>query len=102
MSDWRKLGCAALSGAVLAFPLGLIVGGRQADPERGSVATRTDDGRKADALNVYSPNLLKDPYFLRRQRDVVEALEVECRNLGTHCAEAEQARRWMDERDRPD
>jgi hypothetical protein len=30
---------------------------------------------------------------------VVEALEVECRNFRTHCAEAEQARRWMDDRD---
>ena len=96
-SDWQKLGCAALSGAVLVFPVGLIVGGRQS-AERGSVATKMDDGRKADARNVYSPNILKDPYVLRRQREVVEALEVECRNFGTHCAEAEQARRWIDER----
>lgn len=98
VSDWRKLGCAALVGAVLAFPAGLIVGGRQAAPERGSVATRMDSGRKADARNAYSPNISTDPYVLRRQREVVEALETECRNVGTHCAEAEQARRWIDDR----
>ena len=102
MSDWRKLGCAALSGAVLAFPVGLIVGGRQAAPERGSVATKIDDGRKTNFRKVYSPVILKDPYVLRQQRKVVEALEVECRHFGTHCAEAEQARRWRDELDTPD
>jgi hypothetical protein len=56
-----------------------------------------DDGGKADARNVYSPIILKDPYVLRRHREVAEALEAECRNFRTHCAEAEQARRWIDE-----
>jgi hypothetical protein len=100
--DWRKLGCAALTGAVLAFPAGLIVAGRQAAPETGSVATRTGDGRKAAGRNVYSPNLIKDPYVLRQQREVVEALERECRNFRTHCVEAEQARRWSDQLDASD
>ena len=98
-NDWRKLGCAALGGAVLAFPGGLLVRERQAAPERGSVATKMDDGRNADVPNVYSPNISKDPHVLRQQREVVEALEMECRNFHTHCAEAEQARRWIDELD---
>jgi hypothetical protein len=61
-----------------------------------------DDGSKADFRKVYSPAILKDPYVLRQQQKVVEALEVECRHFGTHCAEAEQARRWRDELDRSD
>ena len=101
-TDWRKLGCAALIGAGLALPVGLIVGGRQAAPERGSAAARMEDGRTADARNVYSPNISEDPYVLRRQRELVEALEMECRNLDTHCAEAQQARRWSDALDTSD
>ena len=101
-SDWRKLGCAALSGAVLAFPVGLIVGERQAAPESGSVATKMDDGSEGNFRKVYSPNIFKDPYVLRQQRKVVESLEVECRHFGTHCAEAGQARRWRDELDTSD
>ena len=102
VSDWRKFGWAALGGAILAFPIGLVVGGRQAAPESGSLATRIDDGRRANFRKVYSPTILKDPYVLSQQRKVVDALEVECRHFGTHCAEAEQARRWRDARDTPD
>jgi len=61
-----------------------------------------DDGRKADFRKVYSPKIIKDPYVLRQQRKVVEALEVECRHFGTHCAEAEQARRRINELDTSD
>ena len=56
-----------------------------------------DDGTEADARNPYSPIIFEDPYVLRRHREVVEALEAECRSFGSHCAEAEQARRWIDE-----
>jgi hypothetical protein len=56
-----------------------------------------DDGRNANFRKVHSPVILNDPYVVRQQRKVVEALEVECRHFGTHCAEAEQARRWRDD-----
>ena len=97
--DWRGYGCAAAAGALVAFPLGLMVAGREA-PERPPAAARTSgpERGKAGFRNVYSPNLSEDPYVLSEQRRVVEALEAECRNQRTHCAEAEQARRWITER----
>jgi hypothetical protein len=52
---------------------------------------------KADARNVYSPIVVKDPYVLDRQRRVVDALEAQCRDTGDHCPEAKAARRWLNE-----
>ena len=54
---------------------------------------------KPVARNPYSPSISKDPYVLDRQRRVVEALEAQCRNQRERCAEAEQARLWMDQQD---
>jgi hypothetical protein len=46
---------------------------------------------------VYSPKVLTDPYFLDRQRANVAVLEQHCRQTGELCAEARQARRWLEE-----
>jgi hypothetical protein len=95
--DWGRLGGAALIGALIAFPAGLMVGRREAAPEKISVATmiNRDNGTEAKSRNIYSPHIIDDPYVLGEQRRVGEALEAECRDSGKHCAEAEQARRWL-------
>jgi hypothetical protein len=107
-SDRRWLGCAALVGALIAFPAGLIVGGREAGPQKipGVSESNRDAGAQVKARNVYSnvysPNITKDPYVLSEQRRVVEALEAECRHSGNHCAEAREARRWLRQQADPD
>jgi hypothetical protein len=93
------IGCAAALGAVVAFPAGLMFAGRNAPPSRDGSAARADApaAKKAEARNFYSPNVSSDPYVLDQQRRVLEALELECRHYGKHCAEAGQARRRIEE-----
>jgi hypothetical protein len=97
--NWRDIGCAALIGAALAFPAGIMVAGR--DPPRrqegGPAGPGAAGAGKAEARDVYSPRILNDPFVLDQQRRVVEALELECRLSGKHCAEAGQARRRIEE-----
>jgi hypothetical protein len=98
--DWRGIGCGALVAAAIAFPLGLFVGGGNgpAREQAGhSAAPPPLRGRAPAARNVYSPRVASDPYVVEEQRRVVEALEVSCRQSGQHCAEAEQARRRIEE-----
>jgi hypothetical protein len=97
--DWRMIGCAAAIGAVVAFPAGLMLAGRDAPPPRDGSAAAPDApaGKKAEARDFYSPKVRSDPYVLDQQRRVVEALELECRHYGRHCAEAGQARRRIKE-----
>jgi hypothetical protein len=96
--DWRGLGCAALIGAAAAFPLGMMFANRDASHRKAGTAARGNaPAVKADARNVYSPVVAKDPYVLDRQRKVVEALEAQCRDTGVHCAEARAARRWLNQ-----
>jgi hypothetical protein len=52
-----------------------------------------------EARNFYSPKILSDPYVLRQHREIVQELEISCRKTGEHCAEAKQARRYIDERE---
>lgn len=103
-SDRRRLGCAALLGALFAFPAGLILGSREAGPQKVPATSESnrDAGAKVNARNIYSPIVIKDPYFLREQRRVVEALEAECRHSGNHCAESQQARRWLRQQGDPE
>jgi hypothetical protein len=91
-------------GALIAFPAGLMVGGREAAPEKPPAAAGIDrdDGPQPKARNMYSPHIINDPYVLSEQRRVVEALEAECRHSGNHCAEAEQTRRWLRQHDKSD
>ena len=97
--DWRVIGCAATIGAALAFPAGLMFAWRDTPRQQDTAAARPDAPamKKSDARDVYSPDVVRDPYVLDQQRRVVEALEVECRQFGTHCAEAGQARQRIEE-----
>jgi len=89
--DIARLGCALLLGMTLAFPLAVMfVGG---DGESAPTVARESAERRA----VFSPKVLDDPYFIEQQRKNVEALEAHCRDAGESCAEAEQARRWLEE-----
>lgn len=94
------IGCAAAIGAMLAFPAGLMIAGRPAaPPQQNSDAGRPNApaAKTAEARDFYSPKVTSDPYVLDQQRRVVEALELECRHYGKHCAEAGQARRRIEE-----
>jgi hypothetical protein len=84
------LGCALLLGAAIAFPAGLVLGGR--GERQVSPAPRAQGGPFRDA---YSPTIFKDPSFLDQQRLNVETLEQACRSSGAFCAEAAQGRRVL-------
>src|SRR5687768_6783059 len=97
--EWQRLGCAAVLGAIIAFPAGVLLSGRgsvQQDPTESKAAGGT--ASEAGARKPYSPNVLSDPYVLQQHREIVEALEISCRQMGEGCVEAEQARRYLRER----
>jgi hypothetical protein len=92
------LGCAALIGAVAAFPLGMMFANRDAAHQKAGTAARSNaPAVKANARNVYSPIVVKDPYVLDQQRNIVDALEAQCRDTSDHCGEARAARHWLNE-----
>jgi hypothetical protein len=98
-NDGFRLGCAALIGASIAFPLGLALGGGEKAADRSPAVGTPDqaDGAGAGARNAYSPRIVSDPYVIEQQRRVLRSLELSCRELGRHCAEAGQARLRIDE-----
>lgn len=101
--NWRGLGCAAIVGAAVAFPAGVMFAGR--DMVRETAGPRTVIGsRTATPIGraMYSPAIFKDPYVRDQHRAVVEALEAQCGNQGQRCAEAKQARRWIDHHEGPE
>jgi len=91
-TDIGKLAAALLIGAALAFPAGMLVAGWTRAPERDRPAAR----RAAPVRDVFSPALRRDPYFVDRQRQGVEALEDYCARTGASCAEARAARRQLE------
>jgi hypothetical protein len=101
--ELQRLGCAAALGAIVAFPAGVVFS------ERESVQSEAPDSKtttgsalrntEAGTLNPYAPNILSDPYIVRRQREMVKALEIYCRKTGKDCVEANQARRYLDQRE---
>lgn len=97
--DWRGIGCAALLGASIAFPMGVIIGGNEPARETEGEARRPGPsrGQAPSARNAYSAQVASDPYVIEQQRKVLRALEVSCRQSGHHCAEAEQARLRIEE-----
>ena len=99
MSSRLRLGCAALIGAAIAFPAGVIVGGSFPWNERRAVEKRSamKPAQKPQARDFYSPKFRSDPYVLDQQRQVVEALELSCRQFGERCREAAEARRRIEE-----
>jgi hypothetical protein len=97
--SWGALGCAAFVGAAVAFPAGVIFGGRDAIRQKdGPESQRDDASPKANFRNVYSPKIYDDPYVQEQWRKEVEALEAQCRDAGEHCTEAKAARRWLSEK----
>lgn len=98
--DWRTLGCAALLGASIAFPVGLIVGGGETPGRNASEPSRRPDSSGSEprtARNPFSPRVSGDPYVIEQQRRVLRALEAGCSQLKQNCAQAEQARRRIEE-----
>lgn len=98
--EWQRLGCAAVLGAIIAFPAGVVFSGRGMVQQKATDSKATTaPGRQAEARNPYSPNVLSDPYVLQQHREIVEALEISCRQTGEGCVEAQQARRYLLERE---
>ena len=101
--ELRRLGCAAALGAMVAFPAGVMFSGResvQSDaPDSKTSAAPGLHNTEAGTFNPYAPDILSDPYVVRRHREMVEALEIYCRKTGKDCVEADEARRSLDERE---
>lgn len=97
--NWGALGCAAFVGAALAFPVGVIVGGREAVGQKGGPLASSDDASvQANSRKFYSPKIHDDPYVQDQWRKVVEVLEAQCRHTGQRCTEAKAARRSLSEK----
>ena len=97
--DWQRLGCAAVLGAIIAFPAGMALSGREPVEPEASKTTSAPVRNERVARNPYSPNVLSDPYVLQQHQAIAEALEMSCRETGEGCAEAKQARRYLSERE---
>jgi hypothetical protein len=81
---------ALLLGAAVALPAGLWLGRQEAR------SVRTVSVAPAQMRRVFSPQVLSYPYFLDRQRKNTAALERQCTERGTFCAEAAAGRVWLD------
>jgi hypothetical protein len=85
--------------ASIGIAVGLIIGRAQAPrepvPKASRPAASSDDTRTG--RDVYSPRVATDPYVIEQQRQVLRALEASCLQSKQHCAEAEQARRRLEE-----
>jgi hypothetical protein len=96
--NWGALGCAAFIGAALAFPAGMIFGGREAIRHNDRPEAPSGDAlAQANFRKIYSPQIHNDPYVQGQWRKVVEELEAQCRKAGERCTEAKAARRWLSE-----
>ena len=91
--DMPRLAIASLIGAALAFPAGMMVAGSR-DEARPAVINRPADAAMRD---MFSPSIRRDPWFLARQREGIEALESYCARTGESCPEARSARRRLAE-----
>jgi hypothetical protein len=99
--QWQRLACAAVLGAMLAFPAGMLLAGRERvqSEEPDAKAAAAPPRLKAEARKHYSPEFLSDPYVLQKHQEIVEALETSCRQSGQNCTEARSARRGLVERE---
>jgi hypothetical protein len=96
--NWGALGCAALVGAAVAFPAGVVFGGRDAISQKDRPKAESENASaKANFRKFYSPEIHNDPYVQGQWRKVVEELEAQCRRAGERCTEAKAARRWLSE-----
>jgi hypothetical protein len=94
-----QLGCAAAIGALLALPVGYVLG--RHSPQPSAEAAREVGATKNHKMpNFFSPNILSDPAVEDRHRKIVESLERACAQQRLYCAEAASARRWLDTREK--
>jgi hypothetical protein len=95
--EWRKFGCAALLGAIVAFPAGMAFSSREpVQAEAPKARTPSGQPRKAmEGRNPYAPEVLSDAHVIDQHRRTVETMELSCRQTGALCAEAEQARKYL-------
>lgn len=87
--NWGAMGCAALLGAAVAFPAGLIIGWHDPPVEK---AQRGTAGMIGNYRKIYSPDAHNDPYVQAQWQRVVEELEAQCSYTGERCTEAKAAR----------
>lgn len=93
------IGCTVLLTAAVMFPAGLWVAGTLRPAAPSPAANSGASTRAAPAFrNPYSAEVRNDPYVLTRQRTLVEAMENACRVERQGCAEAVQARSYLDAR----
>ena len=92
--ELAKLGLAIFVGAAIAFPAGMMVAG---SPSRGDPVGPPPRRSAAGMRDMFSPSIRRDPAFLERQREGVEALERYCQVSGESCSEARAARRALAE-----
>lgn len=87
--------------AVVALPLAIIASCTPGVPESTQPAAQNSmwDYRAVRARDVYSPNIATDRYVIEEQRRVAQALRLSCEQFKTHCAEADQAARFIAEAD---
>ena len=97
--SWGALGCAAFVGASLAFPVGVIFGGRVAVSQKDRPEAKSETATvKENFRKFYSPDIHNDPYVQGQWVKVVEELEAQCRHTGERCTEAKAARRSLGEK----
>ena len=71
--------------------------------ERGPASSSGSQSRTESALrNPYSAEMLTDSVVLERQSAVVEAMELDCARFRRNCAEARQARAYIDRMSPPE
>src|SRR4051794_10042383 len=90
-----QLGCAAAIGALLALPVGYVLGRHSPQPSAES-AREVGSTKNHKMPNLFSPNILSDPAVENQHRKIVERLELACVQQRLYCAEAASARRWLD------
>jgi hypothetical protein len=95
--EWRRLGWAALLGAIVAFPAGMLFSARKpVQPQAAETSQPSSHVRnRMEWRDPYSPDVLGDPHVVDQHRRTVEAMELSCRQTGKLCAEAEQARAYL-------
>jgi len=96
-TNLRRLAVAAVLGAAVALPVGMMVGSKQAEQAPGEADTQRRSAGTPGIRNSYSPKFRSDPYVISEQKRVVEALESSCREQKLYCEEARQARLRVEE-----
>jgi len=93
-----QLGCAAAIGAVIALPVGYVLGRHSPQPSAES-ASEVSSTKSQKLPNVFAPNILSDPAVRDQHQKIVENLELACVRQRLYCEEAASARRWLEKRD---